>query len=162
MFVHNSPPQNPQGRRTDELSWAPKTSAVVVFGIGGVLMAVAAATLGNDVAGRLLITLAAVALLVIAATGAYIRPRLQVVDVAPDGPGLAVRGLSGRRVYTPQQMRRVRVTSYPRLGRRVKTLEIDAREPEDRLIVLSRWDLGTDPQDVYDALDGAGALPPQP
>lgn len=166
MFVHTPPPEpsphRPQDRREDALSWAPKSSAIVVFGVGGVLMALAAVTLGNDLPGRLLIALAAVALLVIAATGAYIRPRLQVLGTAADSPQLAVRSLSGRRVYGPAQIHRIRVTSYPRLGRRVKTLEIDAREPEDRLIVLSRWDLGTDPQDVYEALAGVGMLPPQP
>ena len=37
-------------------------------------------------------------------------------------------------------------------------LEIDTSD--DRLIVLSRWDLGTDPLDVLDALTDAGYAGP--
>ena len=36
----------------------------------------------------------------------------------------------------------------------MRLLEIDA--DEDRLYVFSRWDLGTDPLDVLDALTAAG------
>ncbi|WP_229675871.1 PH domain-containing protein [Hoyosella rhizosphaerae] len=50
----------------------------------------------------------------------------------------------------------VRVLRYPRLGRRVPMLEIELNEPEDRLIILSRWDLGTEPDQVADILWSVG------
>ena len=44
-----------------------------------------------------------------------------------------------------------------RIGRKVRLLEIDAAD--GRLMVLSRWDLGTDPLQVLDALTDAGFAP---
>ena len=48
----------------------------------------------------------------------------------------------------------IRITEFRRIGRKVRLLEIDTTD--DRLLVLSRWDLGTDPLRVLDALTDAG------
>ena len=44
----------------------------------------------------------------------------------------------------------IRITEFRRIGRKVRLLEIDTAD--DRLLVFTRWDLGTDPLDVLDAL----------
>ncbi len=58
---------------------------------------------------------------------------------------------------------RVRIVAYPRLGRRVPMLEIDVRDPrgDEQLLIFGRWDLGTDPRTVYDALAVRGLAPDQ-
>ena len=48
----------------------------------------------------------------------------------------------------------IRITEFRRIGRKMRLLEIDTTD--DRLLVLSRWDLGTDPLRVLDALTDAG------
>lgn len=48
----------------------------------------------------------------------------------------------------------IRITEFRRIGRTMRLLEIDTTD--DRLLVLSRWDLGTDPLRVLDALTDAG------
>ena len=48
----------------------------------------------------------------------------------------------------------IRITEFRRLARKVRLLEIDT--VDDRLLVFTRWDLGTDPLDVLDALTDAG------
>ena len=48
----------------------------------------------------------------------------------------------------------IRITEFRRIARKVRLLEIDTTD--DRLFVLTRWDLGTDPLEVLDALTAAG------
>jgi hypothetical protein len=48
----------------------------------------------------------------------------------------------------------IRITEFRRIGRKTRLLEIETGA--DRLIVLSRWDLGTEPLTVLDALTDAG------
>jgi hypothetical protein len=48
----------------------------------------------------------------------------------------------------------IRITEFRRLARKVRLLEVDT--VDDKLIVFSRWDLGTNPIDVLDALTSAG------
>ena len=48
----------------------------------------------------------------------------------------------------------VRITEFRRLARKVRLLEIDTND--DQLLVFTRWDLGTDPLNVLDALTDAG------
>ena len=43
---------------------------------------------------------------------------------------------------------------WRRIGRKARLLEIDTTD--DQLFVLTRWDLGTDPLEVLDALTAAG------
>ena len=48
----------------------------------------------------------------------------------------------------------IRITEFRRIGRKTRLLEIDTTD--DRLLVFTRWDLGTDPLHVLDALTAAG------
>lgn len=48
----------------------------------------------------------------------------------------------------------VRITEFRRIGRKTRLLELDTAD--DQLLVFTRWDLGTDPIDVLDALTDAG------
>ncbi|MFC7448378.1 PH domain-containing protein [Rhodococcus daqingensis] len=155
--MHN--PENPV--HNPELSWSTPTGALIATGVGGVAMLVAAAAVPSDPAGRVLIGLGALGLLVITALGLRQRPRLAVLEGAT---GIVVQRLSGRREYPVTEMNRVRIVRYPRLGRRVPMLEIDVRPPgadDDTLLIFGRWDLGTDPTDVYEALADRGLVPPE-
>ncbi|MDH6195657.1 hypothetical protein M2272_002297 [Mycobacterium frederiksbergense] len=68
--------------------------------------------------------------------------------------GLTVAGWWRTRTYQRNQIRGIRITEFRRIGRKARLLEIDTAD--DRLHVFTRWDLGTDPLDVLDALTAAG------
>ncbi|ANZ27451.1 hypothetical protein A4U64_24340 [Rhodococcus sp. WB1] len=141
------------------LRWSTPPLAIAALTAGGIVLAVAAATTA-DAAGRTLVGLAAVVAFAVAALAVRQRPRLEVL---PDGAGLAVTRLSGRRELPRAALMRVRIVAYPRLGRRVPMLEIDVRDPrgDEQLLIFGRWDLGTDPRTVYDALAVRGLAPDQ-
>lgn len=109
-------------------------------------------TLVTDVPGRILIGTAAVGLLVFAAMSWRARPKLAITS-----SGLEYRGWVGVRQLTQADIRRIRITEFRRIGRKVRLLEIDTTD--DRLLVMSRWDLGTEPLHVLDALTEAGYAP---
>lgn len=77
------------------------------------------------------------------------RPKLALT-----ADGLLVRGWLRPQLLTPADLKTVRITDFRRIGRRVRLLELETHD--DRLLVLSRWDLGVDPIDVLDALTAAG------
>ncbi|WP_072805791.1 PH domain-containing protein [Rhodococcoides yunnanense] len=140
-------------------SWATPTVAVVALTIGGLVLVVASFFTGTDPAGRFLVSLAAIGLWIIAGLAAWQRPRLWI-----DGESLSMKRLSGVKTYRRDEITRVKLVRYPRLGRRVPMLELDLQrsgEDDDRLVILGRWDLGTDPRDVYDALERHGLVPPE-
>lgn len=153
--------QHPVGTAvTAPTSWSTPAPALVATGVGGLAMAVAAAAVPADPAGRFLIGLAALGLFVVTALGAWQRPRLGIRD---GNRGLVVQRLRGRIEVDRTDLSRVRIIRYPRLGRRVPMLEIDIRPPgtdDDRLLIFGRWDLGADPTDVFDELDARGLVPP--
>ncbi len=105
-----------------------------------------AAFLG-DPPGRVL--LGAVALL-LALAGLFTtvaRPRL-----AADQQGIAIRSLAGTRRWSWAEVN-VRLVRTRRLGRNTATLEVDAENADPpALVVLGRFDLGADPEDVVDEL----------
>jgi hypothetical protein len=114
------------------------------------VLAVAAAAwaaLADDPPGRVLLGVVA---LLLALTGLYTtvaRPRL-----AADQEGIAVRGLTGTRRWTWAEVN-VRLVRTRRLGRESATLEVDAEHAEEPdLVVLGRFDLGADPEDVVEEL----------
>lgn len=159
------------------LAWAPKWVSVIAAAVGAVVLAAGSATYSNDIVGRGLLAVAAALLVGVVVIGGVARPRLQVVEggdggggdgadadraAGEGGPRLAVRTLFTHREYAMGQLYRIRVTRYSRLARRVPILEIDAREPEEKLLLFSRWDLGTHPDRVYNALVEAHAVPPEP
>lgn len=83
------------------------------------------------------------ALAVASAHATICRPRLSA-----DREGVTVRGLGGRR-HWPWSAVTVQVRHHRRFGREVQSLELDA---DAALVILTRLDLGADPQDVAEAL----------
>jgi hypothetical protein len=137
---------------TQQTSWQPKTGGIVAGGILGILLAVGAVTLVTDVPGRILVGTAAVGLLVFALMSWRARPKLAITQ-----DGLRYRSWWQVRQLTRADIKRIRITEFRRIGRKVRLLEIDTTD--DRLLVLSRWDLGIDPLRVLDALTDAGYAP---
>jgi hypothetical protein len=76
--------------------------------------------------------------------------------ITPDG--LVYRGWFRSHTLRRPDISLIRITEFRRIGRKVRLLEIDTAD--NRLIVLSRWDLGTDPLEVLDALTDAGYAGP--
>jgi len=142
---------NPESQPAQSrLTWSTPAPALVAVGVGGVALAIAAFFAG-DAPSKLIIGVAAVGLLGLAVLGVRQRPRLEVRP-GPE-PRLIVRSLLGPTEYRPDELIRARIMNYRRLGRRTPMLEIDVRHGEgDRLLIFGRWDLGTDPENVFEAL----------
>lgn len=132
-----------------QTSWAPKSAAVILTGIAGLVLAVAAVTVVTDLPGRVMGAVAGAGLLVFALGSWRARPKLAITEA-----GLAVRGWVSSRVITGEEIALIRVTEFSRLARKQRLLEIDTTD--DRLYVFTRWDLGTSPVAVLDALTDAG------
>lgn len=132
-----------------QTEWGPNPVAVAACGLLGVVMAVAAVTLVTDAPGRVLVGVAAVGLLIFAAFSFRARPKLAITD-----DGLVVHGWWRTRVLPRSAIDVIRITEFRRLARTVRLLEVDT--VDGRLTVFSRWDLGTDPIEVLDALTAAG------
>lgn len=112
-------------------------------------MAIATAVLVTDGPGRVLTGVAAVGLMAFAAVSWRARPKLAITE-----DGLLIGGWRRPQLLRPSDITVIRITEHRRLARKVRLLEIDT--VDGRLVVLSRWDLGTDPLDVLDALTTAG------
>ena len=93
--------------------------------------------------------IAAVGLILFASLSWRARPKLAISD-----DGLVTRGWSSTNLLRPADIKKIRITEFRRLARKVRLLEIDTAD--DRLLVFTRWDLGTDPLNVLDALTAAG------
>ncbi len=151
-------------------AWSTPVGAGIAGCIGGVILLGGAVVVSNDPAGSVLMGIAGVLLVALGVYTLLVRPRLELSAGRP--ATLTVRGLTGRRSYTPDRVERIRLLSMRRVGRRVGQLEIDVLDddaetsrrddgsagPRDdtRLLVFSRWDLGTDLMSVVDALRAAG------
>lgn len=130
-------------------SWAAPLGAVVL-GLVGAVALLAYVVLGTlDGPGRLLLGVAGAAVGVAAVVGLVARPRLAASDEF-----LTMRGVTGARAWPWARVDAVRVVRMRRLGMPAAYLEIDARDDDgsERLLVLGRLELGTDPHDVADAL----------
>ncbi len=112
-------------------------------------MAIGCVTVVTDPPGRILVGVAAVGLVLFAIGSWRASPRLAIT---PDG--LLYRGWFRSHTLGRADIELIRITEFRRIGRKVRLLEIDTRD--DRLIVLSRWDLGGNPVSVLDALTDAG------
>lgn len=112
-------------------------------------MAITTVTVVTGVPGRVLTGVGTVGLLVFAAVSWRARPKLAIT-----ADGLAVRGWRRTALLRRQDIQLIRITEFRRIGRTVRLLEIDTTD--DRLHVFTRWDLGTDPLVVLDALTAAG------
>lgn len=136
--VHNSCGTLDSVTRT----WSTPVPLVAVAWVAALALATAA-FLADDNAGRLLIGLATVLVTCFAAFATIARPRLTA-----DADGLAVRGFAGTTLL-PWHEVKVKLQTTRRLGREQQTLELDA---DDRLVVLTRLDLGADPEEVAGVL----------
>jgi len=116
-------------------------------------LAIAAVTMITDPPGRILVGIAAAGLLVFASASWRARPKLAIRD-----DGLVTRGLFGTNLLRRSDIKLIRITEFRRIARKVRLLEIDTAD--GRLLVFTRWDLGTDPLDVLDALTAAGYAGP--
>ncbi|MEP7021966.1 MAG: PH domain-containing protein [Pseudonocardiales bacterium] len=108
------------------------------------LLALAAALLAADTAGRLLLAGAAVVLLGYTVTDLIFWPRLTV-----SAEGLLIRTPAARGLVPWSEIEAVRADARQRAGLRSVTLEIDAGE---YLVVFSRRALGADPAQVADLI----------
>ncbi|BDT93300.1 hypothetical protein IFM12275_32760 [Nocardia sputorum] len=143
----------PPDRDEPNLTWSTPTPALVAVAVGGIALAIAA-VVTTEAASRLLVGLAAVGLLGLAGLGFRQRPRLSVVT--GERPRMVVRTLTGPDEYAPDQIVRARVVSYRRLGRKMPMLELDVlHDGAERLLIFGRWDLGANPEFVYQDLVGA-------
>jgi len=97
--------------------------------------------------------IAAFGLIVFASLSWRARPKLAIKNDA-----LVTRGLGGETELRKPEIKLIRITEFRRIGRKTRLLEIDT--VDDRLLVFTRWDLGTDPLHVLDALTAAGFAGP--
>jgi hypothetical protein len=132
-----------------QTEWEPRAAGIAGCGLGGVLMAIACVTLVTDSPGRILTGVAAAGLILFAGVTWRARPKLAI---SPGG--LVLRGWFRTEVLQPSDIKIIRITEFRRHGRRVRLLEVET--VNGGLMVLSRWDLGTDPLEVLDALTAAG------
>jgi hypothetical protein len=132
-----------------QTEWSPPTLGIAACGIFGIILATGAVTLITDAPGRILVGIAAVGLLVFASLSWRARPKLAISD-----DGLVIRGWARSNILGRADIKIIRITEFRRLARKVRLLEIDTAD--DRLLVFTRWDLGTDPLNVLDALTDAG------
>lgn len=132
-----------------QTDWSPPAAGIAACGVVGVMMAITAVTLVTDAPGRILAIIAAAGLVVFATLSWRARPKLAIREGS-----LFIRGALRTHQLTRAEIKIIRITEFKRIARKVRLLEIDATD--DRLFVLTRWDLGTDPLDVLDALTAAG------
>ncbi len=112
-------------------------------------MATACVTVVTDAPGRLLLGISAAGLLVFAVGTWRARPKLAIT-----ADGLQIGGWLRAQQLRRPDIKIIRISEFRRVGRKMRLLEIDA--DDGRLFVFSRWDLGTDPLDVLDALTASG------
>ncbi len=93
--------------------------------------------------------IAAVGLILFAGVTWRARPKLAIT---PDG--LALRGWFRTQLLRPSDIKIIRITEFRRYARTVRLLEVET--VNGGLVLFSRWDLGTDPLKVLDALTAAG------
>jgi hypothetical protein len=132
-----------------QTEWSPPSAGIAACGILGLILAIAAVTLITDAPGRILLGIAAAGLILFASLSWRARPKLAISD-----DGLVTRGWSRTNLLRQADIKKIRITEFRRLARKVRLLEIDTTD--DRLLVFTRWDLGTDPLNVLDALTAAG------
>jgi Bacterial PH domain len=98
--------------------------------------------------------IAALGLILFAGASWRARPKLAITP-----GGLAIRGWFRTQLLQRPDIKIVRITEFRRLGRKMRLLEVET--VDEGLVVFSRWDLGTEPLDVLDALTDAGYAGPR-
>ncbi|WP_445162854.1 PH domain-containing protein [Mycobacterium sp. Dal123C01] len=129
--------------------WEPRVVGIAGCGVAGVFMAIACVTVVTDLPGRVLAGIAGAGLLLFAGATWRARPKLAITPA-----GLAIRGWFRTQVLQHSDIKIIRITEFRRLGRKVRFLEVETAD--EGLVLFSRWDLGTEPLDVLDALTAAG------
>jgi hypothetical protein len=132
-----------------QTEWGPRPLGVALLGIAGILLGSAAVILVTDPPGRILISVAAIGLVVFATFSWRAHPKLAITDA-----GLVIRGWWRTQTLRRTDIALIRITEFRRIGRKVRLLEIDGTD--DQLHVFTRWDLGAEPLSVLDALTAAG------
>ena len=132
-----------------QTQWEPRSAGIAGCGLAGLLMAIASVTLVTDPPGRILAGVAAGGLILFAGLTWRARPKLAISP-----RGLVLRGWFRTQVLQHSDIKIIRITEFRRHGRRVRLLEVETAT--DGLVIFSRWDLGTDPLEVLDALTSAG------
>src|SRR5271163_1563563 len=142
------PPRN----TVQQTQWSPSSPGIAACGTAGVVMAIACVTVVTDAPGRLLLGISAVGLILFASATWRARPKLAITS-----DGLQIREWRRTHRLRRADIKIIRITEFRRIGRKMRLLEIDAND--DRLFIFSRWDLGTDPLEVLDALTVRGYAP---
>ena len=137
-----------------QTSWEPRAGGIAGCWVAGVLMATASVTLVTDAPGRVMTGIAAVGLILFAGATWRARPKLAIT---PDG--LVIRGWLRTQLLQRSDIKIIRITEFRRLARKMRLLEVETAD--EGLVVFSRWDLGTEPLDVLDALTDAGYAGPR-
>lgn len=141
------------GRPVDNLgmAWGVPRSLVFLAAAATVGAAVIATLYSEsgDRVGALLFWFVATLMALATAYGSLLNPRLTA-----DGSGVVVRGLTGTR-EAPWEKVEARVQVTRRFGRDGRTLELELAGGRDdqRLVVLGKLELGSDPDDVLAALN---------
>ncbi|OBH15701.1 PH domain-containing protein [Mycobacterium sp. E3247] len=138
-----------------QTQWQPHAAGIAGCGVAGVLMAIASVTVVTDPPGRVLAGIAAAGLILFAGATWRARPKLAIT-----ADGLVLRGWFRTQVLRASDIKIIRITEFRRYGRKVRLLEVE--NADDGLVLFSRWDLGTDPLEVLDALTAAGYAGPHP
>lgn len=136
----------------ERTEWAPSTGAIVGCGAAGLMLAISAVSVIDDPPGRVLVGLAALGLVVFAAMSWRTRPKLVI-----GADGLVVNGWWRTQWLGRPDVETIRISEFRRIGRTARLLEIETTD--DRLVILSRWDVGADPVEVLDVLTAAGYTP---
>jgi Bacterial PH domain len=132
-----------------QTQWEPRAAGIAGCGLGGFIMAIASVTVVTDPPGRVLTGIAGAGLLLFAGATWRARPKLAITPT-----GLVIRGWFRTQVLQHSDIKIIRITEFRRLGRKVRFLEVETAD--DDLVLFSRWDLGTEPLEVLDALTAAG------
>jgi hypothetical protein len=132
-----------------QTEWGPPTAGIAGCGIVGVAMAIACVTLVTDPPGRILTGIAALGLILFAGASWRARPKLAIT---PDG--LVLKGWFRTQLFRHSDIKIIRITEFRRYARKVRLLELET--VNGGLVIFSRWDLGTEPLEVLDALTAAG------
>lgn len=132
-----------------QTAWGPRTVKIAGCGGAGTSIAIACVTLDTDTPGCMLAGIAAISLILFAGLSWRARPKLAI---NPDG--LAVQGWFRTQLFGPADIKIIRIIKFRRFGHTVRLLEIEAANGD--LVILSRWDLGTEPREVLDTLTAAG------
>jgi Bacterial PH domain len=132
-----------------QTQWEPHVGGIAGCGVAGVLMAIASVTVVTDPPGRVLTGIAAAGLILFAGASWRARPKLAIT---PDG--LVLKGWFRTQLFRHSDIKIIRLTEFRRYARKVRLLELET--VDGGLVIFSRWDLGTEPLEVLDALTAAG------